>query len=362
MNGILLLEDGRSFVGRGFGASSTRVGEVVFHTAMTGYQEIVTDPSFAEQIITMTAPHIGNTGINLDDPESEKVWASGLVVRKLSRRPSNWRATGDLSDWLAGHGVPGLEGIDTRALVRHIRSHGAMRCVVSTDDTPKDALLERLRSWPGMAGRSLAVEVSCKAPYVLCDPPDAKLRISLVDGGVKRNILRLLEQSGAHVTVHPLTADASTWTDGADLVFFSNGPGDPSAAPSVVEEVKKVLGTKPCVGICLGHQLLALGLGATTYKLPFGHRGGNQPVRDERTGEVAITSQNHGFAVDRQSLLSVGASVTHTHLNDGTVSGFVHPDKAVYAVQYHPEAAPGPHDAQGLFQQFLAFAETHPCR
>lgn len=362
MGAILLLEDGRSFEGEAFGAVTTRVGEAVFHTAMTGYQEVLTDPSFAEQVVTMTAPHVGNTGVNLDDPESERVWAAGFIVRQLSRAPSSWRSEGGLHHYLKAHGVPGLQGIDTRALVRHIRDKGAMKCVISTDGTPREELERLLTSWPGMVGRQLASEVCTDHAYVLCDPPEAPIRVTLVDGGCKKNILRLLEATGAYVRVHPITDPAEAWVDGVDLVFFSNGPGDPDSSEAIVAEVKKAIEARPCVGICLGHQLLALGLGARTFKLPFGHRGGNQPVRDERTGRVEITSQNHGFGVERESLLATGATITHTHLNDHTISGFMHAEKGVFAVQYHPEAAPGPHDSRGLIQQFLDFAAEHPCR
>lgn len=362
MGAILLLEDGRSFEGEAFGAVGTRVGEAVFHTAMTGYQEVLTDPSFAEQVVVMTAPQVGNTGVNLDDPESERVWASGFVVRQLSRAPSSWRSRGGLHQYLQSSGVPGIQGVDTRAIVRHLRSRGAMKCAVSTDGTALTALREQLDAWPGMVGRALAGEVCCKAPYVLCDPPRPRIRMSVVDGGVKRNILRLLEGANAYVRVHPVTDPAEAWLHGVDAVLFSNGPGDPAADPAIVAQVREAIGHKPLVGICLGHQLLALGLGATTYKLPFGHRGGNQPVRDERTGRIEITSQNHGFGVDRESLEAVGATVTHVHLNDGTVSGFQHAGKGVFAVQYHPEAAPGPHDSRGLIDQFIRFAEERACR
>jgi carbamoyl-phosphate synthase small subunit len=356
MGAVLLLEDGRKFVGDAFGASATRVGEAVFNTSMSGYQEVLTDPSYAEQVVTMTAPHIGNTGVNHEDPESERVYVSAFVVRALTRGPSSWRSNGGLHHYLVRHGVPGMQGIDTRALVRHLRDRGAMRCVVSTDGTPEAELRERLMSWPGMDGRALAQTVSCREPYVFADPPNPAARFSVLDGGCKRNILRLLQDAGAYVRVHPLTARADEFLEGVDAVLVSNGPGDPAALPSVVGELQKALGSKPLLGICLGCQLLALACGATTYKLKFGHRGANQPVRDERTGRVEITSQNHGFAVDRDSLLRVGGVVTHVHLNDGSVSGFAHPDRRVYAVQYHPEAAPGPHDSRGIISQFIAIA------
>ncbi len=358
MGGILLLEDGRKFVGEAFGAQTTRVGEAVFNTSMTGYQEVLTDPSYAEQVVTMTYPHIGNYGVNSQDPESESVWPAGFIARSFTRGPSSWRSEGGLHQYLRDAGVPGLHGIDTRALVRHLRSKGAMKCVVSTDGTPIEQLTARLEQWPGMAGRALATEVCCKAAYELVAPKNPSIRVTLVDGGVKRNILRLLEASGAYVRVHPITDTAEAWTKDVDAVFFSNGPGDPAALTGPIQQIQKVVGKVPTMGICLGHQLLGLAIGAKTYKLKFGHRGANQPVRDEWTGQVEITSQNHGFAVSGDSLIAAGAEVTHTHLNDQTVSGFVHRDKRVIAVQFHPEACPGPHDSQGLIQRFLDFAAT----
>ena len=356
MEAVLLLEDGRRFLGRGFGAAASRVGEAVFNTAMTGYQEILTDPSYAEQVITMTSSHIGNTGVNEEDPESARVFAAGFVVRALSRRVSSWRATGSLAEYLERHGVPGLEGIDTRALVRHLRMRGAMKCVVSTDGCSIEALQAQLDAWPGMEGRALAAEVGCSEAYEFATPAKPTWRVSVVDGGCKTNILTLLAETGAYVRVHSIADDPAEWTRDVDALFVSNGPGDPASLTGTIEALRSVQGTMPTLGICLGHQLLALALGASTYKLKFGHRGANQPVRDERTGRVEITSQNHGFAVEPKSLLGAGATVTHTHLNDGTVSGFVHEGRRVMAVQYHPESNPGPHDSRHLFQQFRRFA------
>jgi len=357
MGGILLLEDGRTFVGEAFGAHTTRVGEVVFNTAMTGYQEVLTDPSYREQIVAMTTPHIGNYGVNDDDMESAEVHVAGFIVRKLSRRPSNHRSTAGLDQWLRAAGIPGLQGIDTRALVRHIRDKGAMKAVVSTDGTPAEALWEQLKSWPGMSGRDLAHEVSRSAPEQVANGGEGALRVTLVDGGAKRNIARLLAEAGCTVTEMPLSASADDWMADADLIFFSNGPGDPAALTDVVEQIQRVVGRKPMAGICLGHQLLALALGASTYKLPYGHRGANHPVRDETTGKVEITSQNHGFCVDRTAIEGAGAQVTHTHLNDGTVAGFAHTNHRIAAVQFHPEASPGPHDSAHLvMERFLSLA------
>lgn len=358
MGGILLLEDGRMFTGEAFGARTTRVGEVVFNTAMTGYQEVLTDPSYREQIVTMTSPHIGNYGVNDEDMESAQIHVAGFIVRKLSRRPSNFRSEGGLDPWLRAAGIPGLQGIDTRALVRHIRDKGAMRAVVSTDGTAIETLRERLNDWPGMAGRALAYEVSRSAPELTTEGAEDALRVNLVDGGAKRNIGRLLAGAGCRVREVPLSASAETWMDDCDLLFFSNGPGDPAALSDVVHEIRKVVGKRPMAGICLGHQLLALALGAETYKLPYGHRGANHPVRDETSGRVEITSQNHGFCVSREAIEQVGGTVTHTHLNDGTVAGFAHAGHRIAAVQFHPEASPGPRDSEHLvIGRFLALAQ-----
>jgi len=359
MGGILLLEDGRAFSGEAFGAHTTRVGEVVFNTAMTGYQEVLTDPSYREQIVTMTTPHIGNYGVNDEDMESSQIHVAGFVVRKLSRRPSNFRSGGGLEPWLRASGIPGLQGIDTRALVRHIRDKGAMRAVISTDGTAIEDLRAQLEAWPGMEGRALAQEVSRDSAAVTTDGASGSLRVTLVDGGAKRNIGRLLARAGCTVREVPISASAESWMKDCDLLFFSNGPGDPAALGTVVDEIRKVVGKRPMAGICLGHQLLALALGAETYKLPFGHRGANHPVRDESTGRVEITSQNHGFCVSSESIERVGGTVTHTHLNDGTVAGFAHAEHRIAAVQFHPEASPGPRDSEHLvLKRFLALAES----
>jgi carbamoyl-phosphate synthase small subunit len=359
MGGILLLEDGKSFTGEAYGAKGTRVGEVVFNTAMTGYQEVLTDPSYAEQIVVMTAVHIGNTGVNDEDPESDRVWPSGFVARRFSRVHSNHRAQAGLDQYLRQAGVPSMHGIDTRALVRHLRDKGAMRAVVSTDGTPADELWRQLQAWPGMVGRSLALEVGTRERILLHDPASPRLRVALVDGGAKHNIGRLLAQAGCRVELHPIDAAAESWMDGNDLVFLSNGPGDPAALPGVVEQVQRCIGKRPVVGICLGHQLLGLAVGARTFKLPFGHRGANHPVRDEETGRVEVTSQNHGFCVDFEELKAAGGRVTHVNLNDGTLAGFRHDEKGVMGVQFHPESCPGPRDSAHLvLNRFLEFAEA----
>jgi carbamoyl-phosphate synthase small subunit len=357
MGGILLLEDGRSFTGEAFGATGTRVGEVVFNTSMTGYQEVLTDPSYCEQIVVMTTAHVGNYGVNDDDAESERIWVSGFVAREFSRRYSSHRGTEGLDRYLRKAGVPGLQRIDTRALVRHIRDRGAMRAVVSTDGTPADELFARIQAWPGMVGRDLVAEVGCTEPWVFADPESPRATVHVVDGGCKRNILRLLAGAGCRVVVMPPTASAATWRDGADLVFLSNGPGDPAALPGMVGELRQVLGRIPVVGICLGHQLLGLALGADTFKLRFGHRGANHPVRDLVSGRVEITSQNHGFCVDAAGIERAGGQITHVNLNDQTLEGFVHADRRVMAVQFHPEACPGPGDSRHLVvQRYLDFA------
>ena len=354
----LVLADGTVIAGQGLGAVGSAVGEVCFNTAMTGYQEILTDPSYREQIVCMTVPHVGNYGVNAQDIESGRVQASGFIARSFSPMWSNHRAEGGLQRYLASAGIPGLHGVDTRALVRHIRSKGAMKAVLSTDGRPRAELEAMLAAWPGMAGRALAYEASCPEPYLFADPATPTLRLSVLDGGCKQNILRLFAQAGCRVQVYPANTPASVLREGADAVFLSSGPGDPAALPDMVAQVQSLVGQIPVLGICLGHQLLGRALGADTFKLRFGHRGGNHPVKDLVTGKVEITSQNHGFCVDPKGIEAAGGRVTHTNLNDGTLEGFAHDDLRVMAVQYHPEANPGPHDSRHLLlDRFIRFAK-----
>ena len=379
LNAILALEDGRVWRGRGFGAEADVVGEVVFNTAMTGYQEILTDPSYCGQIVTMTYPLIGNYGVNDEDPESRRVFAEGLIVRELSRTYSNWRAGESLDQYLKTAGVPGISDIDTRSLVRHIRERGSMRGCLSTRQTDEQAVIERARSAPEMIGSDLASVVTCTEPYVWTDDQsgaygsptllhpnataDAKtnprFHVVAYDFGLKHNSLRNLAALGCRVTVVPSHTSAEDVTAlKPDGVWLSNGPGDPEPLTGVVANLKKLIGRYPIFGICLGHQLMGLAVGGKTYKLPFGHHGGNQPVKDLTTGRVEITAQNHGFAVDADSLPS-DCEVTHINLNDNTVEGLRHRSLPVYSVQYHPEAGPGPHDPSYLFDRFVEMMELN---
>ncbi len=361
--GLLALEDGTAFSGDAFGAPGTCTGEVCFNTGMTGYQEVLTDPSYHGQIVAMTAPQIGNTGVNDEDDQSSRPWVEGFIVRDLSLTPSSWRATGSLDDYLTRHGITALSEIDTRRLTRHLRDRGAMRGAISSEILNPDDLVDLARSSPIMVGRDLAQEVTTKEPY---DWNDATIdltqsndveryRVAAIDFGIKKNILELLLASGCDVTVLPATTPAARiLAEGFDAVFLSNGPGDPEPVTYGIATVRELLGQVPIFGICLGHQILALALGATTFKLPFGHRGANHPVKQltgPHQGRVEITCQNHGFAVDQRSLTRTDAALTHVNLNDRTVEGLALHDVA-YSVQYHPEAGPGPHDARYLFDQF----------
>lgn len=372
MRAALVLEDGRVFPGDGFGALGVSTGEIVFNTSMTGYQEILTDPSYHRQIIAMTAPHIGNTGVNLEDPESGRVWAAGLVLRSLSPIVSNWRNRGDLASYLAHHNTIGITGVATRALVRHIRERGVMRAALAHGDAAQDSerLIQTARSATDMAGANLVDEVSVAQAYDWREASDSRWYgdspaaaesplVIAYDFGVKRNILRMLTDRGLRVTVVP------AWTPAAEVlelnpagVFLSNGPGDPAAVGYAIANVKALLGQTPIFGICLGHQILALALGGVTEKMRFGHRGGNQPVKNLASGEVEIAAHNHGFAVSASSELN-GGEITHLNLNDNTVSGLRHRELRAFSVQYHPEASPGPHDSLYLFDEFVDALQAH---
>jgi len=408
---IIALEDGRIFPGRSVGAPGTRTGEVVFNTSMTGYQEILTDPSYAGQIVTMTYPLIGNYGVNPEDVESSRIQTEGLIVREACRIPSNWRSRQSLPDYLQAAGVIGIEGVDTRALTLHIRTAGAMKAAISTEGQTSDELVEMAKAWPGLVGRDMVRQVTCPEAYEWPLPPHhlslgerspavasgeggrvrvpsdgasdsqstltpalsprergratggsesggARFRVVAYDFGAKHNILRLLTAAGCQVTVVPATTTADQALALApDGVMLSNGPGDPAALPHIVGELRRLLGKVPIFGICLGHQLLGLALGGTTYKLKFGHRGANQPVRELATGRIDITSQNHGFCVDIDSLPSDQVELTHVNLDDNTLEGFRHRELPLFAVQYHPEASPGPHDASHLFERFVSMME-----
>ncbi|MEZ4218304.1 MAG: glutamine-hydrolyzing carbamoyl-phosphate synthase small subunit [Myxococcota bacterium] len=372
----LALADGTVFVGTAFGAPAVADGEIVFNTSMTGYQEIVTDPSYAGQIVAMTYTQIGNVGVNEEDEEAERPFLRGFVVKEQFEEPSSFRARGGLSAYLERHGVPGIAGIDTRALVRRIRSGGAQIAVLSTDPAQQDdaALVARAKAAPTLDGRDLVAEVTTAKPYAWSEGrwpgvpgqpprrsrPSKRLRLVAYDFGVKRDILRLLVEQGFDVTVVPATTPAADALALApDAIFLSNGPGDPAAVQGVREHVRALAQAKPLFGICLGHQILGLALGGETRKLKFGHHGGNQPGQDVATGKVAICAENHGYAVDADSLARAGepVEVTHVNLNDGTVEGLAHRDKPIFSVQYHPEAAPGPHDAAYFFDRFREMAE-----
>jgi len=355
----LALEDGLYFRGTCFGAEGERAGELVFNTSMSGYQEILTDPSYKGQIVVMTCPMIGNYGVNDEDPESAAPQVEGFVVKEASRMASNWRATSTLRDYLKEHRIVGIEGIDTRYITRHIRSIGAMRAVLSTEDLDRDSLVEKAKQVKPMAGSDFASIVTCSESYDWSAPDGARFRVAAMDFGCKRMILRCLAEVGCAVRVFPAQTSAEEILDwNPDGIFLSNGPGDPAAVTYAIETVRKLLGARPMFGICLGHQILGLALGGNTFKLKFGHRGANQPVMELSSGQIDITAQNHGFAVDPNSLDESEIEVTHINLNDQTVEGLRHRHLPIYAVQYHPEAAPGPHDARHLFQRFVHFMES----
>ena len=350
---ILALEDGRYFIGKSFGAIGTTVGELVFNTSITGYQEILTDPSYAGQIVTLTYPEVGNYGANEEDLESKKIYARGLVIRHLSRTYSSWRATYSLSEFLAKQNIVGISDVDTRAITKHIRDKGAMRCALSNEDLNHEKLIQKAKSAGAMEGADFTAEVTSKRLFHM---GSGQYRVAVVDFGIKANILNQLVDNNFSLDVYPAQVTAKEiLASRPDGIFLSNGPGDPAACHNIIEEVKELVSSKlPIFGICLGHQLLSLALGAKTYKLKFGHRGGNQPVKDLLTGKVEITCQNHGFAVEENSLPD-SLALTHVNLNDKSVEGFTHRALPIFAVQYHPEASPGPHDSRYLFQRFLDF-------
>ncbi len=363
---ILALEDGAVFEGRSFGRAGEATGEGVFNTAMTGYQEVLTDPSYAGQIVTMTYPHIGNYGVNREDEESARPQVAGFVVREASKMASSWRASAELHRYLDQHGVVGMSEIDTRSLTRHLRTHGAKRGIISTVSAVRADLVERARASRSMIGLDLAREVTCAEPRQIAPSggpgpaPDARpYRVVAYDFGMKENILRSLAAAGCQVTVVPATtSDAEAMAFSPDGIFLSNGPGDPEPCTYAVEATKALMERLPVFGICLGHQILGLACGGKTYKLKFGHRGANHPVKNLATGQVEITSQNHGFALDRGLFEKPEFIQTHVNLNDGTVEGFRHRELPVISVQYHPEASPGPHDSHYLFQEFLGLMRT----
>jgi len=384
MKAILALADGKYFVGVAFGAAGEAIGEVVFNTSMTGYQELLTEPSYEGQLVAMSYPQIGNVGVNLEDVESRKAFMRGFIVKDYTPQPSNWRATEPLHEYMKANGIVGIQGIDTRSLVRHLRDYGAQEGVISTAHENPDELIAKAKASPGLIGLDLVKNVTCAEAY---DWNEGKWELSdgykkrdsskaskrrgrasftspsffvvAYDFGIKYNILRNLAESGCRVKVVPASMPAEqVLALNPDGIFLSNGPGDPDAVPYAKENIQKLIGKKPIFGICLGHQIMGLALGGKTFKLKFGHHGGNQPVMDLTTRKVEITAQNHGFAVDADSLGSA-AEVTHLNLNDNTVEGLAHRELPIFSVQYHPESSPGPHDANYLFKRFTDMMAKH---
>ena len=374
MKAKLALENGTVFTGESFGAAGEISGEVVFNTSMSGYQEIYTDPSYSGQIVTLTYPLIGNYGVNDEDMESSGPRVAGVIVKEYTETHSNFRSSSSLGDWLTRHGITAVQGIDTRMLTRMIRTQGALRGVLSTTELDDKRLLEKVASVPSMNGLDLATKVTCDRSYewkgtdttpfalgVQGIDPGRRFRVVAYDYGIKYNILRRLTAFGCSVTVVPAGFPAAeVLAMKPDGVFLSNGPGDPAPVTIAIQNIKALLGRVPIFGICLGHQLLSIALGAKTYKLKFGHRGGNHPVKDLRTGIIEITSQNHGFAVDPDSVDQSAIEITHLNLNDTTNEGIRHRSLPAFSVQYHPEASPGPHDSDYLFREFIALMSGEP--